>query len=390
MTSCIALVVAAGRGTRLGAPLPKQYLPLAGEPLLRHTLRALAAHPRLSGVRAVIHPDDRAHYENAARGLDLLPPVPGGAQRQDSVRLGLESLIEINPEVVAIHDGARPFVDTPLIDRVLDAVEHSMGAIPALAVADTLKRGRDGRIVETVDRSQLWRAQTPQAFRFREILAAHRAAAGLELSDDAAIAERAGLAVSLVTGSETNLKVTTPDDLARAEGMLLARLGDVRIGQGFDVHPLGHGDHVWLCGIKVPHERALIGHSDADVGLHAITDAILGALGAGDIGLHFPPSDPKWRGAASDQFLRHAAALVAERGGRIAHVDVTLICERPKVSPHRPAMIARIAEILSLASDRVSVKATTTEKLGFTGREEGIAAQAVATIRLPSLQGSAP
>ena len=384
MTSCIALVVAAGRGTRLGAPLPKQYLPLAGEPLLRHTLSALAAHPRISGVRAVIHSDDLAHYEHAARGLGLLPPVAGGAQRQDSVRLGLESLLEIAPDVVAIHDGARPFVELALIDRVLDAVERTPGAIPALAVADTLKRGRDGRIVETVDRRDLWRAQTPQAFRFREILAAHRAAAGLELSDDAAVAERAGLAVSLVSGSETNLKVTAPDDLARAEAMLLARLGDIRTGQGFDVHPLGPGDHVWLCGIKVPHERALIGHSDADVGLHAITDAILGALGAGDIGQHFPPSDPKWRGAASDQFLRHAATLVAGRGGRIAHVDVTLVCERPKVSPHRPAMIARIADILGLASDRVSVKATTTEKLGFTGREEGIAAQAIATIRLPS------
>ncbi len=385
MTSCIALVVAAGRGTRIGAPLPKQYLPLAGEPLLRHTLRALAAHPRISGVRAVIHADDREHYERAAHGLGLLAPVPGGAQRQDSVRLGLESLAELDPDVVAIHDGARPFVETAPIDRVLDAIRHTPGAAPALAAADTRKRGRDGRIAETVDRSQLWRAQTPQAFRFREILAAHRAAAGLELSDDAAVAERAGLAVSLVAGSETNLKVTAPDDLARAEGLLLARLGDVRAGQGFDVHPLGAGDSVWLCGIKVPHERALIGHSDADVGLHAITDAILGALGAGDIGQHFPPSDPKWRGTASDRFLRHAAGLVAERGGRIAPVDGTLICVRPKVGPHREAMVARIAEILGLARDRVSVKATTTEKLGFTGREEGIAAQAVATIRLPSL-----
>jgi 2-C-methyl-D-erythritol 4-phosphate cytidylyltransferase/2-C-methyl-D-erythritol 2,4-cyclodiphosphate synthase len=227
------------------------------------------------------------------------------------------------------------------------------------------------------------RAQTPQAFRFREILQAHRDAKGLELSDDAAVAEHSGLAVSLVMGSEANLKVTAPEDLARAESLLLTRLGDVRTGQGFDVHPLGPGDHVWLCGIKVPNERALVGHSDADVGLHALTDAILGALGAGDIGQHFPPNDPQWRGAASDKFLRHAAGLVAARGGRIAHVDVTLICERPKVSPHRQPMIARIAEILGVAPDRVSVKATTTEKLGFTGREEGIAAQAIATIRLP-------
>jgi 2-C-methyl-D-erythritol 4-phosphate cytidylyltransferase / 2-C-methyl-D-erythritol 2,4-cyclodiphosphate synthase len=384
MSSCIALVVAAGRGTRLGAPLPKQYLPLAGEPLLRHTLKALAAHPRIQGVRAVIHPDDLAHYEKAARGLDLLAPVSGGAQRQDSVRLGLESLLERDPAVVAIHDGARPFVDGALIDRVLDAIETTPGAIPALPVADTLKRGRDGRVLETVDRAQLWRVQTPQAFRFRPILDAHRAAAGLDLTDDAAVAERAGLAVSLVMGSEENCKVTTAEDLVRAERALLAQLGDVRTGHGFDVHPLGPGDHVWLCGIKVPHERALIGHSDADVGLHALTDAILGAMGAGDIGGHFPPSDPQWRGAASDRFLRHAATLVAQRGGRVAHVDVTLICERPKVSPHRDAMVARIADILGIPAGRVSVKATTTEKLGFTGREEGIAAQAVATIRLPS------
>jgi 2-C-methyl-D-erythritol 4-phosphate cytidylyltransferase / 2-C-methyl-D-erythritol 2,4-cyclodiphosphate synthase len=377
-------VVAAGRGTRLGAPLPKQYLPLAGEPLLRHTLKALAAHPRIQGVRAVIHPDDGVHYGEAARGLDLLEPVFGGVERQDSVRLGLESLLERDPQVVAIHDGARPFVDAALIDRVLDAIDETPGAIPALPVADTLKRGRDGRVVETVERAQLWRVQTPQAFRFRPILDAHRAAAGMKLTDDAAVAEHAGLAVSLVMGREENCKVTTAEDLLRAERTLLARLGDVRTGQGFDVHPLGPGDHVWLCGIKVPHERALIGHSDADVGLHALTDAILGALGAGDIGGHFPPSDPQWRGAPSDRFLRHAADLVSRRGGRIAHVDVTLICERPKISPHRDAMIARIAEILGLSRERVSVKATTTEKLGFTGREEGIAAQAVATIRLPS------
>jgi len=383
MSSCIALVVAAGRGTRIGGPLPKQYLPLAGEPLLRHTLRALARHPRLSAVRAVIHPADRALYDECARGLSLLPPVDGGAQRQDSVRLGLESLAESAPETVAIHDGARPFVEEALVDRVLLALERAPGAIAALPVADTVKRGRDGTIVETVDRSQLWRAQTPQAFHYRPILEAHRAAAGLELSDDAAVAERAGLAVALVPGSEENFKVTTSDDLARAERSLAAGLGDVRTGQGYDVHPLGPGERVWLCGIAVPHTHALIGHSDSDVGLHAITDAILGALGAGDIGQHFPPSDPRWRGASSDRFLSHAAELVAARGGRIAHVDVTLVCERPKIAPHRDAMVARIAEILGLARDRVSVKATTTEKLGFTGREEGIAAQAVATIRLP-------
>lgn len=383
MNSCIALVVAAGRGSRIGGPLPKQYLPLAGEPLLRHTLRALRAHPAISAVRAVIHADDRALYDAAAAGLDVLPPAIGGAERQDSVRLGLESLVELDPAAVAIHDGARPFVEADLIDRVLAALGDSVGAIPALPVSDTIKRGSSGAIVETVDRRELWRAQTPQTFRFRPILEAHRAAAGLQLSDDAAVAERAGIKVRLIIGSEENFKVTTSEDFARAERALASGLGDIRTGQGYDVHPLGPGDHVWLCGIKVPHDRSLVGHSDADVGLHALTDAILGALGAGDIGLHFPPSDPRWRGAASDRFLRHAAELVSARGGRIAHVDVTIVCERPKVSPHRETMVARVAEILGLSHDRVSVKATTTEKLGFTGREEGIAAQAVATIRLP-------
>jgi 2-C-methyl-D-erythritol 4-phosphate cytidylyltransferase/2-C-methyl-D-erythritol 2,4-cyclodiphosphate synthase len=383
MVSCIALVVAAGRGTRLGGPRPKQYLPLAGKPLLRHSLEALTAHHAVDRVRVVYHPADSADYDAASHGLDLLPPVAGGAARQESVRLGLESLAPLAPERVLIHDGARPFLDHAVIDRVLAALEDAPGAIPALALRDTVKRGLDGRIVETVERSALWRAQTPQGFHYDAILAAHRAAAGSEISDDAAVAERAGLAVRLVAGSETNLKVTTADDLAAAERTLAARQGDIRTGQGFDVHAFGPGDHVWLCGIRVPHERALIGHSDADVGLHAATDAILGALGAGDIGLHFPPSDAQWRGAASHRFLRHAADLVAAAGGAIAHVDVTLICERPKIGPHRDAMVARIAEVLAIAPGRVSVKATTTERLGFTGRGEGIAAQAVATLRLP-------
>ncbi|HZS83762.1 MAG TPA: bifunctional 2-C-methyl-D-erythritol 4-phosphate cytidylyltransferase/2-C-methyl-D-erythritol 2,4-cyclodiphosphate synthase [Stellaceae bacterium] len=383
MTRCIALVVAAGRGTRLGGRLPKQYLPLGGVRLLRHTLSALRHHPRIEALRAVIHPDDRALYDEAAAGLELLPPVPGGAERQDSVRTGLESLAELAPDHVLIHDGARPFVDAGLIDRVLDALTARAGAIPALPVTDTVKRGAAGIIAETVDRAALWRAQTPQGFRFADILAAHRAAAGRQLSDDAAVAEQAGFAVALVPGSEDNFKVTTMDDLARAERHLASRLGDVRTGQGFDVHAFGPGDRVWLCGVAVPHNQGLVGHSDADVGLHALTDALLGAIGAGDIGMHFPPSDPRWRGAASDRFLRHAADLVAARRGIIAHVDVTLICERPKIGPHRAAMAARIAEILAIGRDRVSIKATTTEGLGFTGRGEGIAAQALATVRLP-------
>jgi 2-C-methyl-D-erythritol 4-phosphate cytidylyltransferase/2-C-methyl-D-erythritol 2,4-cyclodiphosphate synthase len=383
MVSCIALVVAAGRGTRLGSALPKQYLPLAGKPLLRHSLEALARHPAIDRVRVVYHPDDSAHYERARSGLDLLPPVPGGAARQDSVRLGLESLASLAPRRVLIHDGARPFLDSGVIDRVLAALDEAPGAIPALALRDTVKRGAEGRVVETLDRAQLWRAQTPQGFHYDAILAAHRLAAGSELPDDAAVAERAGIAVRLVAGSDANLKVTTPEDLAAAERALAERQGDVRTGQGFDVHAFGPGDHVWLCGVRVPHDKGLLGHSDADVGLHAATDAILGALGAGDIGMHFPPSDPQWRGAASHLFLRHAAELVAAAGGRIAHIDITLICERPKIGPHRAAMVARIAEILAIAPGRVSVKATTTEQLGFTGRGEGMAAQAVATLRLP-------
>jgi len=377
-----ALIVAAGRGTRLGGEVPKQYLPLGGQPLLRHSIAAFAHHAAIDMVRVVIHDDDLSYYRSATEGLELLPPVPGGADRQSSVRLGLESLVDLVPDRVLIHDGARPLIDAATITRTLEALATSPGAIPALPVADTLKREQGGNAVGGVDRSGLWRAQTPQAFRFVEILAAHRAAAGLALTDDAAVAERAGLGVRLVAGSEENLKVTTRDDLARAERLLGSRYGDVRVGTGLDVHAFGPVKPLMICGIEVEHPRGLEGHSDADVGLHALTDAVLGALGAGDIGQHFPPSDPQWRGAASDRFLRHAARLVAAAGGSIAHLDVTIICERPKIGPHRERMRARIAEIAGVNLERVSVKATTTEGLGFTGRGEGIAAQAVATIRV--------
>jgi 2-C-methyl-D-erythritol 4-phosphate cytidylyltransferase/2-C-methyl-D-erythritol 2,4-cyclodiphosphate synthase len=376
-----ALIVAAGRGYRLGGALPKQYLPLAGRPVLRYSLETFARHPAIDAVRVVIHRDDLELYEEAARGLALLSPVEGGATRQDSVRLGLESLGEVRPARVLIHDAARPFADAGLIQRMVDALAATPGAIPALPVADTIKRGAEGLIVETVDRHALWRAQTPQAFRYNEILAAHRAAAGRELTDDAAVAEAAGLAVGLVQGAEENFKVTTEADLSRAE-RLLAPTADIRCGNGYDVHRFGPGGQVMLCGIAIPHDQGLEGHSDADVGLHALTDAILGAIGAGDIGQHFPPSDPRWRGADSSRFLAHAASLLADRGGRLLSLDVTVICERPKVGPYRAAMIARIAEILGLEPSRVSVKATTTEGLGFTGRREGIAAQATATVAL--------
>ena len=381
MTGCIALVVAAGRGQRFGGALPKQYRELAGVPLVRRALLPFVAHPAVEAVRAVIHPDDRALFDAASAGLDLLEPVAGGASRQDSARLGLESLEARAPQRVLIHDAARPFVDEALISRTLAALDAAPGAVPAVAVRDTLKRGADGRIAETVSREGLWRAQTPQGFRYPEILEAHRRFEGLELTDDAAVAEKAGLGVALVDGGEDNVKVTTEEDLRRAE----ARLGasEVRTGMGFDVHRFGPGDSLMLCGVSIPFESGLAGHSDADVGLHALTDAILGAIGAGDIGSHFPPGEAAWRDAPSATFLRHAGGLLAARGGTVANLDLTLICEQPRVAPHRDAMTGRIAEILGIDRGRVSVKGTTTERLGFLGRGEGIAAQAVATVRLP-------
>lgn len=380
-----AIVVAAGSGKRMGSDTPKQFLPLAGAPLLRHGVAALRRHPAVGPIVVVIDPAQRDRAEDALAGLAAGPLVPGGAERQASVRAGLEALAALPapPESVLIHDAARPFIDNALIDRVLTAITPVQGAIPALPVVDTLKRGTAGLAGETVSRDGLFRAQTPQGFAFAPILAAHRRFADAALTDDAALAEADGHAVALVEGREENFKVTTPDDMARAERFIVAGLGDIRTGMGYDVHRLGAGDGVWLGGIRIPHDQSLIGHSDADVALHALTDAILGAIAAGDIGQHFPPSDPQWRGADSSRFLAHAGKLVADRGGVIAHVDLTIICERPKVGPHRAAMAARIAQILSLSPDRVGVKATTTEGLGFTGRGEGIAAQAIATVRLP-------
>lgn len=382
MAKVVALVVAAGRGRRFGGDLPKQYQDLAGRPVLRHTLAALAVNPQIDAVRAVIHPDDLDLYREAAAGLNLLEPVFGGETRQDSVRRGLESMATLAPEMVLIHDGARPFVDAGTIGRVVAALTDHPGAIPAVAVADTLKRGEGGLIGATIERANLWRAQTPQGFRFADILSAHLAVAGEELTDDAAVAERAGLAVALVLGAEDNFKITTSADLERAR-RAFAGPGETRVGSGYDVHRFAPGTAVWLCGVAVPHDFALEGHSDADVALHAATDAVLGAIAAADIGRHFPPTDPTWKGASSDRFLAHAGDLVAAMGGRIVHLDITVICERPKVGPHRAAMQARVADILGIRQDRVSVKATTTEGLGFTGRREGIAAQAIATVWLP-------
>lgn len=387
MPTCIALVVAAGSGERFGSAVPKQYLELGGRPVLRRTLEAFLNHPQITGVQVVYQPAHDDLYRAAVAGLPLPEPVVGGATRQESGRLGLDQLAAAPggpPDLVLIHDAARPLVDEATISRVIATLAEAEAALVAVPVVDTLKRGEGGYCTGTVDRAGLWRAQTPQGFRFAAIHAAHRRFAGAGLTDDTAVAEAAGIPVALVPGSDDNLKITTPDDLVRAMRLITPPpLDDIRTGTGFDAHRFAPGTQVIMCGVAIPHDQGLDGHSDADVALHAVTDAILGALGDGDIGSHFPPSDPQWRGADSARFLQHAASLVAARGGRIAHVDVTIICERPKVGPHRAAMKERLAAILGLVPDRVSVKATTTERMGFTGRGEGIAAQAAATIRLP-------
>jgi 2-C-methyl-D-erythritol 4-phosphate cytidylyltransferase/2-C-methyl-D-erythritol 2,4-cyclodiphosphate synthase len=383
LADCVALIVASGRGQRFGGALPKQYQPLAGQPVLRHCLERFRRHPRVGAVRAVIHPADRALYDAAAQGLDLLAPAAGGPTRQESVRLGLESLSATPPERVLIHDGARPLIAAALIERVLDGLAQHAAVLPALPVSDTLKRVAGGAVSGTVERRGLHRAQTPQGFDYRQILAAHRVARGAELTDDSAVAEAAGLRVAVVEGDEVNLKITDPADLARAE-RLLGRALLARTGLGFDVHRLGPGDGLVLLGVRLEEPLRLIGHSDADVGLHALTDALLGTLAAGDIGSHFPPSEARWAGADSALFLDHARQLIADAGGRIEHVDVTLICERPRIGPHRARMVDRLTSLLALPPGRVSVKATTTEQLGFVGRGEGIAAQAVATVSLPA------
>lgn len=389
-----ALIVAAGRGTRVaGGALPKQYQPLAGKSMLARSLASFLEAPAIAGVLCVIHPDDRDLYEAAVghtRGK-LLPPAHGADTRQGSVLAGLEALAARAPDAVLIHDAARPFTDADLIARVAAALDRRVGAIAALPVADTLKREAAGQVsAGTVPRQGLWRAQTPQGFHFPQILAAHRKAAheGLaDFTDDAAIAEWAGLEVALVPGSERNRKITTGEDIAMAERELrldeLHRLADIRVGSGFDVHRFVPGDHVMLCGVRVPHDLALEGHSDADAPLHALTDALLGAIGAGDIGQHFPPSEARWKGADSGLFVREAVRLVVARGGLIANADVTILCERPRIGPHREAMRARLAELLGIDLERTSVKATTTERLGFTGRGEGLAAMATAMVRLP-------
>uniref|UniRef100_E6VK94 Bifunctional enzyme IspD/IspF n=1 Tax=Rhodopseudomonas palustris (strain DX-1) TaxID=652103 RepID=E6VK94_RHOPX len=382
-----AIIVAAGRGLRAGAGGPKQYRTLAGRPVIARAMEPFCTHPEVMAVQPVTNPDDTEMFNAAVAGLNFRPAVGGGATRQGSVRAGLEALAELKPDIVLIHDAARCFITPGLISRAIAAAGATGAALPVVPVTDTIKQvDANGAVDATPDRATLRIAQTPQAFRFDVILDAHRRAAQDgrdEFTDDAALAEWAGLTVSTFEGDANNMKMTTPEDFAREESRLMAALGDIRTGTGYDVHAFGEGDHVWLCGLKVPHTRNFLAHSDGDVGLHALVDAILGALADGDIGSHFPPTDPQWKGAASDKFLKYAIDRVTARGGRVANLEVTMICERPKIGPLRDAMRQRIAEITGVPVSRVAVKATTSEKLGFTGREEGIAATASATIRLP-------
>ena len=378
-----ALIVAAGRGHRAGQDLPKQYVSFGGHAVLTHTLRCFIDHPGVDAVRVVINPDDDALYKEAVVGMGLAPPIHGGNTRQESVCFGLHALMPSPPDYVLIHDAARPFVSNELIDRVLEGLQDNGAVIPVLALTDTVKRVEGDKVLETLDRSTLRRAQTPQGFVYKQLLDAHQAFAGNDMAtDDAALIEQSGLPVICVVGDDGNIKLTDPQDFALLTWQEKARMVS-RTGSGFDVHRVGDGDHVMLCGVRVAHTGALIGHSDADVALHALTDALLGAIAEGDIGRHFPPSDDTWKGMNSRVFVEHAVSLIKARGGEITNVDVTIICEAPKITPHAPAMCDEVAGMLGVDVSQVSIKATTTEKLGTTGQGGGIAAQSIASVRLP-------
>lgn len=369
-----ALIVAAGRGTRAGGARPKQWQTLAGARVIDHTVAAFERHEKVSGIAIVLHPDDM--HEAADFEMRGIKVTCGGAERSDSVRAGLNALPEC--DAVLIHDAARPCISATVISDVIAALNGSKGAAPGLAVTDALWTGSDNTVTGTKDRNGLFAAQTPQGFHFDEISAAHESYTGVA-ADDVAVARAADISIAITAGDPDNIKITTPADFTRAARILEKNM-DIRTGNGFDVHAFGDGDHVMLCGVKIPHDNGLVGHSDADVGLHTITDAIYGALAAGDIGTHFPPSDPQWKGAESHIFLRHAAQMARDRGFTLTHVDCTLICEHPKVGPHAATMRAAVAEMIVIDIDRVSVKATTSERLGFTGRGEGIACMATATL----------
>jgi 2-C-methyl-D-erythritol 4-phosphate cytidylyltransferase/2-C-methyl-D-erythritol 2,4-cyclodiphosphate synthase len=371
----------------MGTGKPKPYLDIGGKPMLRHTVERLLAHGGVAPIQVVVHPGHQDDAALALNGLPVLAPIPGGADRQRSVRIGLEALAPYAPQQVLIHDAARPFLPTRVVKELVSVIAPGTGAIAALPVVDTLKRVSGARRIEdTVSRERLWRAQTPQAFLFADIIAAHRAVAAMDIvfTDDAAVAEAAGMTVRVVQGDRALFKITTPTDLARAEALMNAQQPlRPAIGTGYDVHRFGPGDQVRVCGVSIPHNAGLVGHSDADVGLHALVDAILGALADGDIGTHFPPSDPQWAGADSAIFLRHSLGLVQARGGQLGNIDLTLIGECPKFGPHRAAMRARLAELTELSPKRIGIKATTTEGLGFEGRHEGLAVQAAVLLMLP-------
>lgn len=389
----VALIVAAGESRRMGGEIPKQYQMLGEKSLLRRSVEAYLAHPGIAAVKVVINPAHQGFYDVQMQEAKVLPPVHGGTTRQESVRNGLMSFDVDAPDYVLVHDAARPNISQEVISRVLDALETAPAVIPALPVIDTLKHVEEGNVVGTIERKKLFRAQTPQGFHFRALLDAHRQCADMELTDDAAVAENAGLQVKIVTGSEHNYKITTVEDMHDAIGLLESQL-ETRTGMGFDAHRLVPHETdtpparrvVMLCGVPVPFEQTLSGHSDADVALHALVDALLGAISEGDIGQHFPPSDPRWRGASSSRFVLHAAQLLRQKKGRLVHADLTIVCEKPHLAIHREAMQKSIAAMLETDVSRVSVKATTTERMGFTGRGEGIAAYAVATVKLPAAE----
>ncbi|WP_310620424.1 bifunctional 2-C-methyl-D-erythritol 4-phosphate cytidylyltransferase/2-C-methyl-D-erythritol 2,4-cyclodiphosphate synthase [Flexibacterium corallicola] len=392
------IIVAGGSGTRMhhkNTPLPKQYLDLGGKSILRHTLECFSEHPEINYIIPIIREQDRQTYTACIKDLEtdkLMQPVLGGSERQHSVRNGLSALRKVNPDYVLIHDGVRPFVSKSTIEAIVNSLtDHHDTVLPAIPITDTLKRQDENQCVaQTVDRKGLWAAQTPQGFLYKNILEAHQTAfnQGLDhFTDDTALMEWAGASVQIIPGQKDNIKITNPEDLVNARRVIAMvgteKLGDIRVGTGYDVHAFEDGDAVTLGGISIPHNQKLKGHSDADVALHALTDAIFGALADGDIGSHFPPSDPQWKGAASDQFLKYAVEKVYKTGGRINHLDLTIICETPKIGPNRDAMREAIARICQLPKGRIAVKATTSEKLGFTGRKEGIAAMACATLNLP-------
>ncbi|MEC7488472.1 MAG: bifunctional 2-C-methyl-D-erythritol 4-phosphate cytidylyltransferase/2-C-methyl-D-erythritol 2,4-cyclodiphosphate synthase [Pseudomonadota bacterium] len=384
MPHCAALILAGGFGSRVGANIPKQYLFINGKSVLRRTIEIFEAHPLIDSIQVVIGEMDGELYSKTVTGIDICAPVIGGSTRQASGLKGLETLERLSPDLVLIHDAARPLVDHATIDRVINGLEKNSAVLPAIPVSDTLKRstGVPPTVDHTIPRADIWCAQTPQGFRYHQILDAHRRNTDPSLTDDAAIAENAGIAVALVQGNRRNFKITDQEDFERAARVIAGTTPDIRIGSGFDIHTFAEGSHVILCGIKLKHDRALAGHSDADVAMHAVTDALLGAISAGDIGRHFPPGDKKWRGAKSRIFLEHANKLVIHRGGQIGNIDLTIICEAPQISPYAKQMVNSLSGILNIDSSRINIKATTTETLGFTGRREGIAAHASVTVRL--------